>query len=46
MFKFDDLINWCKKNREIPDDPNQPFVISYQINIDNDDTEIYPEQIV
>lgn len=46
MFKFDDLINWCKKWRDIPEDPNEAFVVSYQVNIDNDDPENYPEQIV
>ena len=46
MFKFDDLINWCKKCREIPEDPNEPFVVCYQINIDDDDPELFPEQIV
>lgn len=46
MFKFDDLINWCKICRDIPEDPNVAFDVSYQVNIDNDDPESYPEQIV
>ena len=36
------MITWCTKNREIPEDENQAFVVSYQINIDNDSPENYP----
>ncbi len=42
---FDELITWCEQNRNIPDDPNEAFVVAYQINIDGDDPESFPESM-
>ncbi len=39
---FDELSQWCIERRTIPEDLNEPFVVSYQINIDGDDAENFP----
>jgi len=42
---FNKLSEWCLVHRELPDDPNQPFVGSYQIKIDGDDPENHLDEI-
>ena len=41
---YDELSSWCLQHREIPEDTNNPFICSYQINIDGDDPENFPEE--
>lgn len=36
------LIEWCKQNIKSPDDSNEPYVVSFQINIDGDEPENHP----
>ena len=42
QMNFDELSQWCNSNRNIPEDFNDPFVVSYQINIDGEDPEYFP----
>ena len=36
------MIRWCDSNKEIPEGELDPFVVAYQINIDDDDPCNYP----
>lgn len=38
------MIAWCIENREVPDDENKAFVCAYQINIDDDEPENFPQE--
>ena len=40
--KFSELSKYCKENTQLPTEKNKPFVVSYQINIDDEDDEMYP----
>ncbi|RNA32652.1 hypothetical protein BpHYR1_035336 [Brachionus plicatilis] len=44
---FAQLNEWCHRNKNVPTDNNQPFVVSYQIKIDDDEdgTIQFPEDI-
>ena len=42
---YDELSEWCIQNRDLPDDSNTSFVVSYQINIDGDDAENFPDSV-
>jgi hypothetical protein len=42
---FDNLSKWCKENYSVPEDLHTPFVVSYQINIDGDDPDNFPESV-
>ena len=39
------MSEWCLQHREVPDDVNEPFLACYQINIDGEDPENYPDNI-
>ncbi|RNA00682.1 hypothetical protein BpHYR1_026613, partial [Brachionus plicatilis] len=40
---FNELYAWCTENIAIPTNENEPFLSSYQIKVDSEDTSIYPE---
>ncbi len=42
QMNFDELRQWCIERRNVPENLNEPFVVSYQINIDGDDAENFP----
>ena len=43
---YDQLAAWCKKHKEIPEDDNDPFVSAFQINIDDDDPDNFPADVM
>ena len=42
---YDELSEWCIQNRDLPDVSITSFVVSYQINIDGDDAENFPDSV-
>ncbi len=42
---YDELSQWCADHYTIPDDIHEAFVVSYQINIDDEDVENFPESL-
>lgn len=37
------LSTWCNSHKDIPDNDDEPFVVSYNIKIDEEETEIHPD---
>ena len=40
---FDQLAAWCTRHSDLPEDEDEPFVCCFQVNIDDDDPENFPE---
>jgi hypothetical protein len=45
QMNFDALSDWCRDHYEIPVEEDEVFVASYQVNIDGDEPENWPEDV-